>query len=383
MCRREDQSRVQHGVGRSGGSFSVFIDGLSDGVTKDMVTAIFAKAGVLTDVFVQFKRREGRQFRFGFVRFQKDMDARRAIRMFNGMKFRGAFLTVKRARYQVNRGLATSPLRNDSRLKFAVRGKVWKPKVVVQEDTQMRMEDELNSNVSYSLDEEDVEWVNRCACATMHGVQSMEAVWEKLKMFGLVNMKLKVMGARDVLLEFESNTEMQATLSEAKAVLDEIFEWFGPCSKLLVGKSQLVWVRVWRVPVGAWNHSFFVAIGNTLGHFVCVDGITARKERLDFGRLLVITANPLIEQHIVVAKIDGECCEVMVEKEMSKYQDWSGLRQEVKNLKKADSSNSEDQISEMGMEDQGLIKMVEEVPAGKHAVVEVLQHLKDAGYGVQ
>lgn len=51
-------------------------------------------------------------------------------------------------------------------------------------------------------------------------------------------------------------------------------------------------------PVGDLEHSFFffAATGNILGKFVCVDGITSRKKRLDYARFLMNTTNSLIDQ---------------------------------------------------------------------------------------
>lgn len=66
----------------------------------------------------------------------------------------------------------------------------------------------------------------------------------------------------------------------------------------MMGASHLTWVRTWKVPLGTWNTRFFffAATGNILGKFVCVDGITSRKKRLDYARFLMNTTNSLIDQ---------------------------------------------------------------------------------------
>lgn len=121
------------------------------------------------------------------------------------------------------------------------------------------------------------------------------------------------MGARDV-LEFEKKDEMEFILSEASGILEGAFEWVKPCSSVMVSKSFLAWVRVWKVSLGAWNTRFFETVGNDLGHFVCVDGITSRRERLDYERVLVDAPNPLIEQQYMDIDVYGTVYCVLVEK---------------------------------------------------------------------
>lgn len=82
--------------------FSVFIDGLGDRISKAKVCAIFSKARKLLDVFVQFRRKEGRLFKFAFVRYDSDQAAWREIQLFNGLKLDRAYLDVKKARFQRN-----------------------------------------------------------------------------------------------------------------------------------------------------------------------------------------------------------------------------------------------------------------------------------------
>lgn len=85
--------------------FYVFIDGLGDRITMVKLLSIFSKAGNLRDVFIQQRKKVGRRFRFGFVRFQRNEEAWKAIRMFNGLRLEGNFLAVQKANYHVHHGL--------------------------------------------------------------------------------------------------------------------------------------------------------------------------------------------------------------------------------------------------------------------------------------
>lgn len=246
--------------------------------------AIFATAGVLRSVFVQIHRKEGRRFRFGFIRYNSNAEAENAIRRFNGLKLEGAYLVVKKGKYPtIGVGHEVKEQQHFPRSNYIVQGKVWRPRRRTEAMMEKPPDDLVNTDTVYSMADEEKAWVERCACATMHNVQTIEVIHDGLRMQGLGNFKLKLLGARDVLLEFENREEMLITLSEASSVLDIFFEWYSACTKVTVGVSFLVWVRVLKVPLGAWNTNFFENIGNTLGKFVCVDGITSRKERLDFA----------------------------------------------------------------------------------------------------
>ncbi|XP_057445855.1 uncharacterized protein LOC130737999 [Lotus japonicus] len=332
-----------------------------------MVTAIFVKAGCLRSVYVQNRKRVGRHLRFGFLRYNSDAEAECAIRKFNGLKLEGAFLTVKKAKYQAYGGCGENYVPAQFKQKYVVQGKVWRPKRK-KEDLEAKPDvDEPNTNSMYNMAEEEKVWIERCAVATLYNVTSPEAVQEGLRMQGLVNLKIKLLGARDVLLEFVSKDEMVFTLSEASSVLDENFEWYNPCSAYTVGQSNLAWLRVRKIPLGMWNTSFFCTVANLFGKYVCVDSITSRKDRLDFARVLVDTTQPLIDQQYLDVNFDGKVCQVLVEKELSVYHDWTGLRQTQK--PKALSSTDSEAEAHEGDDVEVENWVSENTPAGSRVAV--------------
>lgn len=81
-------------------NFSLFVDGLRDRVTVAKQQAIFSKAGVLRDIYIQRKKKFRRRFRFAFIRFCRDEDAWKSIQMFSGVRLEGYFLVVQKAKYQ-------------------------------------------------------------------------------------------------------------------------------------------------------------------------------------------------------------------------------------------------------------------------------------------
>ena len=94
--------------------FSLFIDGLPKEMTRDWLLHIFRgegvvsnvyifwEEGVVSDVYVSSKRRRFHDYRFGFVRFELLVDAKKAVRNLDGAKIRGYRLQVSFAMYDKN-----------------------------------------------------------------------------------------------------------------------------------------------------------------------------------------------------------------------------------------------------------------------------------------
>ena len=78
---------------------TLFIDGLPMEMTWDWLLQIFKGEGEIIDVYVSQKRRRNNDCQFGFVRFKKLDEARKAIKNLNGVKIREKSLKVSFAKY--------------------------------------------------------------------------------------------------------------------------------------------------------------------------------------------------------------------------------------------------------------------------------------------
>lgn len=79
-------------------SKKLYVGNLSYTVTTDELKTHFVQAGTVTDCVVITDRRTGRSKGFGFVEFEKDEEANKAIEMFNGKDYQGRNLVVNEAR---------------------------------------------------------------------------------------------------------------------------------------------------------------------------------------------------------------------------------------------------------------------------------------------
>lgn len=76
----------------------LYVGGLSYGTSEDTLKDTFSQAGTVTSATVVSDKMTGRSRGFGFVEFENDADADKAVEMFNGKELEGRTLTVNEAR---------------------------------------------------------------------------------------------------------------------------------------------------------------------------------------------------------------------------------------------------------------------------------------------
>jgi RNA recognition motif-containing protein len=78
----------------------LYVGNLDYAVTRDQLAEHFSQAGKIVDTVVISDRYSGRSKGFGFVEFETDEEAKKAIEMFNGKDFQGRNIVVNEARPQ-------------------------------------------------------------------------------------------------------------------------------------------------------------------------------------------------------------------------------------------------------------------------------------------
>ncbi len=76
----------------------LYVGNLDYGVTKDDLLDLFGKAGKVVDAVVISDKYSGRSKGFGFVEFEKDEEAQKAIEMYNEKDLKGRNMVVNEAR---------------------------------------------------------------------------------------------------------------------------------------------------------------------------------------------------------------------------------------------------------------------------------------------
>ncbi|MEK7608528.1 MAG: RNA-binding protein [Patescibacteria group bacterium] len=76
----------------------LYVGNLSYTTNQDSLSQAFSQAGTVSSVTVITDKMTGRSKGFGFVEFDDDAEAQKAIEMWNGKELEGRALTVNEAR---------------------------------------------------------------------------------------------------------------------------------------------------------------------------------------------------------------------------------------------------------------------------------------------
>lgn len=76
----------------------LYVGNLNWEVTQEDLRSLFSQAGTVTDAVVITDKYSGRSKGFGFVEFETDEEAKKAVETFNGQELRGRDMVVNEAR---------------------------------------------------------------------------------------------------------------------------------------------------------------------------------------------------------------------------------------------------------------------------------------------
>ena len=100
----QSSRRIDHGRDRilnlqGARQWSVFVDGIREEISYRKARKFFDRLEGIKGIFIQRNKKYERRFKFGFLRFGEYEKAYNAIRKLNGVRFHGAFLSLKMAKY--------------------------------------------------------------------------------------------------------------------------------------------------------------------------------------------------------------------------------------------------------------------------------------------
>lgn len=81
----------------------LFVGGISYNTTDDSLKDAFSQAGAVSSAVIITDKMSGRSKGFGFVEYESDEDADKAIELWNGKELDGRTLTVNEARPMTDR----------------------------------------------------------------------------------------------------------------------------------------------------------------------------------------------------------------------------------------------------------------------------------------
>ncbi|GKU91338.1 hypothetical protein SLEP1_g5225 [Rubroshorea leprosula] len=124
-------------------------------------------------------------------------------------------------------------------------------------------------------------------------------------MEGLFSIKLRAMGGKLVLMDYDDKEELKELVESAKDWLGQWFVNIKSWTPHMVATERFVSLKCYGVPFHAWGPDFFISIANLWGNFITLDESTSSKKRFDVARFLISTSETGLISKTLTYKING------------------------------------------------------------------------------
>ncbi|KAL4375969.1 hypothetical protein GQ457_02G030320 [Hibiscus cannabinus] len=283
---------------------TLYVDNLPKALHWQGLWHIFAQHGDVVDS-VNKLNRGGR--RFGFVRFEREVDADRAKERLNGLLVYGCKIFVGLARYNKSSsgwgGMKSvkkcgEMQENISDNDFSVQKKqdipIYKGKESVKEGV-FGCHEKRNQKVfvprkiqGHVVDEQLWE-LKRCLVGVMATVCKTSSIISRLQSWGLGEIQVKSMGGKRFLLSF-TDDELFTMLEDLEwSYLKEIFVEVFPWTENLIQMEGATWLELSGMPLHCWNQCTFKRVAELWGSFEALGENAFRSKNCEKVTILITT----------------------------------------------------------------------------------------------
>jgi hypothetical protein len=290
--------------------------------------------GDIQEVVIPAKRDKGGR-RFGFARFNQVIDARRFETELGNLIIGRDKISVNLSRFQ----RSIDVRRNDDRIEdkkereggrsierrngeghryrslshkvqwqertFKNEGRSY-AQAVRRDSSKKQGEGEQHVFLSYEADQEDLLRCQKAFIGVVAQPGMSYNIQEAFHMEGYFGVKVTPLGSNLTLLEGQEEGEVQALMVDAKGWLDQWFVDIRPWSPDDIDVERTIWLRIYGVPIHAWNHNFFMQIVKPWGTFINADDGTSKKTTMDVARLMIRTSCQQVVDEFIDVKINGK-----------------------------------------------------------------------------
>jgi hypothetical protein len=168
---------------------------------------------------------------------------------------------------------------------------------------------------SYKAAPDDVEWARCGVVAAVANGEAGSVVRRRLEDAGFNGLDLVHLGGAKVLVRSLDGTDVLAVLDGAKDFFSMCFSHWVRWETTVIPFQRGAWVRIYVIPLHAWNCNFFKLCVMDCGRFLRSDNYTAAKDRLDFARVLITTTAMAVIKKVENLMVDGSLVVVQIVEE--------------------------------------------------------------------
>jgi len=302
----------------------------------------FEVCGIMEDVYLAKKQNVNGGV-FGFVRYGRVMNVDKLLKALNnvwfgdwrvvakvasfdrfGNKKHGVGATVEGDKKTVGRGIhierehvkghesgvEAEAIGRGKVVSKAVDGNNSKAGVVAYvRDGRKRQHDKDNFQrvfvPKYTSSVSDMSWAVKGVVVSVLNGDAIPVLQRRIFDAGFVNLVIIPLGADKVFLRSLDDVDVSVTLSEASDFFHNFFSKPVRWNKDTLVRERGAWVRIYGVPLHAWNFEFFKLCVYDCGRLLKVDDITLDRDRFDYARVLVSTSSLDIIKSLANVLVDG------------------------------------------------------------------------------
>lgn len=137
----------------------------------------------------------------------------------------------------------------------------------------------------------DVSWASKGLVVSVLNGEAIPVLQRRIFYAGFDKLAIIPMGANKAFLRSLDEGDASLMLSEATDFFNNFFSKPVKWNKNFLIRERDAWVRIYGVPLHAWNIDFFKLCVLDVGRLLRVDDITLDKDRFDYARVLLSTTS--------------------------------------------------------------------------------------------
>ncbi|GAU35629.1 hypothetical protein TSUD_30470, partial [Trifolium subterraneum] len=168
---------------------------------------------------------------------------------------------------------------------------------------------------NYQTKTVDMQWARNEVVATVINGEAISVVQSRITDASFNDLVIIPMGADKVFVRSVAGVDAMTTVSNAKESFKLVFSNWMRWENDVLPYRRGAWVRLYGVPMHAWNINFFKLCVFDCGRFLRADSCSAENDRLDFARVLIATPDLDIIKRVEMILVDGSPVEIKIVEE--------------------------------------------------------------------
>jgi len=162
---------------------------------------------------------------------------------------------------------------------------------------------------------EDLQWARSGFLATVTHGEAIRVIQNRIEDVGFNALDVTPLGADRVFIHSSSGMDVSSILEGAKEFFSLFLTNLRRWDKEVLPFQRGAWLRMYGVPLHAWNEAFFKLCVFNCGRFLRTDCCSVDKDRFDYARVLIATSSLDVVDCVENIVVDGEIVEIKIVEE--------------------------------------------------------------------